>query len=204
MKKYGIFVHPGKELTTPRQRNYYKEDVCEMVAQIIAVVVCQSYDTYLIDGLIDDLYHNLKNKPLEQQYRSILTLGYTVGRIVRSHLSADRNEKSCREQLSPRLSTATSLVIDFLFDSLHPMTLSAACLSVGEMGRCGPLLDSTGNSSRAVEKLLSVYDDVNIDSTIRENAALAAGYLSLGELEYPRRKHVIEHFLTSTEVSNPF
>jgi hypothetical protein len=47
MKKYGIFVHPGKELTTPRQRNYYKEDVCEMVAQIIAVVVCQSYDTYI-------------------------------------------------------------------------------------------------------------------------------------------------------------
>ena len=78
MKKYGIFVHPGKELTTPRQQNHYKEDVREMVAQIIAVVVCQSYDTYLIDGLIDDLCHNLKNKQLEQQYRSILTLGYTV------------------------------------------------------------------------------------------------------------------------------
>jgi hypothetical protein len=178
MKKYGIFVHPGKELTTPRQQNHYKEDVREMVAQIIAVVVCQSYDTYLIDGLIDDLCHNLKNKQLEQQYRSILTLGYTVGRIVRSHFSAetaDRKEleKNCREQLMPRLSTATSLVIDFLFNSSHPITLSAACLSVGEMDRCGPLLDSTGNSSRAVEKLLSVYDDVNIDNEIRENAALA-------------------------------
>jgi hypothetical protein len=190
------------------QQNHYNEDVREMVAQIIAVVVCQSYNTFQIDGLIHDLCSNLKEKPLEQQYRSILTLGYTVGRIVRSHLSgtADRKEleKNCREQLLPRLSTATSLVIDFLFNSSHPMTLSAACLSVGEMGRCGPLLDSTGNSSRAVEKLLSVYDDVNIDSKIRENAALAAGYLSLGELEYPRRKHVIEHFLTSTEVSNPF
>jgi hypothetical protein len=150
---------------------------------------------YQIDGLIDDLYHNLKNKPLEQQYRSILTLGYTVGRIVRSHFSAgtaDRKEleKNCPEQLMPRLSTATSLVIDFLFNLSHPMTLSAACLSVGEMGRCGPLLDSTGNSSRAVEKLLSVYDDMNI----RENDALAAGYLSLGELEYPRRKQVIVTF----------
>jgi proteasome component ECM29 len=185
-------------------QHHNKEDVREMVAQIIAVVVCQSYDTLQIDSLIHDLCRNLKEKPLEQQHGSILTLGYTVGRIVRSHLSADRNEKSCREQLSPRLSTATSLVIDFLFDSLHPMTLSAACLSVGEMGRCGPLLDSTGESSRAVEKLLNVVDDAKIGSKIREKAALAAGYLSLGELEYPRRKHVIEHFLTSTEVSDPF
>ena len=185
-------------------QHHNKEDVREMVAQIIAVVVCQSYDTLQIDSLIHDLCRNLKEKPLEQQHGSILTLGYTVGRIVRSHLSADRNEKSCREQLSPRLSTATSLVIDFLFDSPHPMTLSAACLSVGEMGRCGPLLDSTGESSRAVEKLLNVVDDAKIGSKIREKAALAAGYLSLGELEYPRRKHVIEHFLTSTEVSDPF
>jgi proteasome component ECM29 len=111
-------------------------------------------------------------------------------------------EKSCRHQLSPRLSAATSLVIDFLFDSPHPMTLSAACLSVGEMGRCGPLLDSTGESTRAVEKLLTVVDDAKIGSKIREKAALAAGYLSLGELEYPRRKQVIEHFLTSTEVGD--
>jgi hypothetical protein len=53
-----------------------------------------------------------------------------------------------------------------------------------------------------VEKLLSVVDDAKIGSKIREKAALAAGYLSLGELEYPRRKHVIEHFLTSTEVGD--
>ena len=100
-------------------QHHNKEDVREMVAQIIAVVVCQSYDTLQIDSLIHDLCRNLKEKPLEQQHGSILTLGYTVGRIVRSHLSADRNEKSCREQLSPRLSTATSLVIDFLFYSRY-------------------------------------------------------------------------------------
>jgi proteasome component ECM29 len=186
-------------------QHHNKEDVREMVAQILAVVVCQSYDTLQIDALIHDLCRNLKEKPLEQQHGSILTLGYTVGRIVRSHLSGPGNnreelEKSCRHQLSPRLSAATSLVIDFLFDSPHPMTLSAACLSVGEMGRCGPLLDSTGESTRAVEKLLTVVDDAKIGSKIREKAALAAGYLSLGELEYPRRKHVIQHFLTSTEV----
>ena len=185
-------------------QHHNKEDVREMVAQIIAVVVCQSYDTLQIDALIHDLCRNLKEKTLEQQHGFILTLGYTIGRIVRNHLSQAANrvelEKSCRVQLSPRLSTATSLVIDFLFDSPHPMTLSAACLSVGEMGRCGPLLDSTGNSSRAVEKLLSVVDDVKIGSKIREKAALAAGYLSLGELEYPRRKDIIEHFLTATQV----
>jgi hypothetical protein len=100
------------------------------------------------------------------------------------------------------LSATTSLVIDFLFESPHPMKLSAACLSVSEMCRCGPLLDSTGESTRTVENLLTVVDDAKIGSKIREKAALAAGYLSLGELEYPRRKHVIEHFLTSTEVGD--
>jgi hypothetical protein len=57
------------------------------------------------------------------------------------------------------LSAATSLVIDFFFKSPYSMTLSASCLSVGEMGRCGPLLDSTGESTRAVEKQLTVVDD---------------------------------------------
>lgn len=190
-------------------QHHNKEDVREMVAQIIAVVVCQSYDTVQIDGLIHDLSRNLKEKPLEQQHGNLLTLGYTIGRIVRNHLAqSDSNrkdlEKSCRDQLSSRLSTATSLVIDFLFDSPHPMTLNAACTSVGEMGRCGPLLDSSGDSSRAVEKLLCVVDDAKIGSKIREKAALAAGYLSLGELEYPRRKHVIEHFLTTAQVMFSF
>ncbi|KAK4005791.1 hypothetical protein OUZ56_010915 [Daphnia magna] len=184
-------------------QHHNKEDVREMIAQIIAVIVCESYDTLQVDALIHDLCRNLKDKPLEQQHGFILTLGYTVGRIVRNHLSGTGNrmelEKSCRSQLSPRLSTATSLVIDFLFESPHPMTLSAACLAVGEMGRCGPLLDSTGDSSRAVDKLLGVVGDAKINGRIREKAALAAGYLSLGELEYPRRKYIIEHFLTSTE-----
>ena len=184
-------------------QHHNKEDVREMVAQIIAVVVCQSYDTLQIDSLIHDLCRNLKEKPLEQQHGSILTLGYTVGRIVRSHLSADRNEKSCREQLSPRLSTATSLVIDFLFDSPHPMTLSAACLSVGEMGRCGPLLDSTGNSSRAVEKLLSVFDDAKIDQNDAKSERMLHSLPAISRLAN-RRKHVIKHFLlTSTEENDP-
>ena len=124
-----------------------EEDVREMVAQIIAVVVCQSYDTLQIHALIHDLFRNLKGKTLEQQH-GYMTLGYAVCRIVRSHFSgtSDRKEleKNCHEQLLPRLSTATSLVIDFLFNSSHPMPLSAACLSVGETGRCGLFLDSTG------------------------------------------------------------
>lgn len=189
-------------------QHHSKEDVREMVAQIIAVVVCQSYETPQVDAFIHDLCRNLKEKPLEQQHGSLLTLGYTIGRIVRDHLSRPDErlqlESQCRDRLASRLSTATSLVIDFLFDSTHPMTLNAACWSVGEMGRCGPLLDATGDSSRALEKLLSVVNDAKTNSKIREKAALAAGYLSLGQLEYPRRKDVIEHFLTTAQVRDEF
>lgn len=189
-------------------QHHNKEDVRERVAQIIAVIVCQTGDVTQIDTLIHDLCRNLKDKPLEQQHGFILTLGFTIGRIVRDYLANSTNRKeiesSCRDHLSARLSTATSLVVDFLFDSPHPMILSAACSSIGEMGRCGPLLDSSGDSSRAVEKLLAIVNDVKVSSKIREKAALATGYFSLGEFEYPHRKRIIEHFLTSAQVTFHF
>lgn len=201
--KLSAVLLPRLDMFKPLQ-HHNKEDVREMIAQIIAVIICESYDTLQVDAFIHDLCRNLKEKPLEQQHGFILTLGYTIGRIVRTHLSGPGNrielEQSCRTHLEPRLSNATCLVIDFLFGSPHAMILSAACVAVGEMGRCGPLLD-TGDS-RAVDKLLNIVGDAKINGRIREKAALAAGYLSLGEFEYPRRKYVIEHFLTSTEVIN--
>lgn len=189
--------------------HHNKEDVRELAAQIVAVVACHSYTPSQLDNMIGDLSRSLKEKPLEQQHGSILALGYTIGRIVRDHLtdgtqSRRELEKSAVEgPLFARLSPAVKVVVDFLLsEAPHALVLSSACLSVGEMGRCGPLLDVGGaDSSRAIEKLLKVVNDVKIGSKIREKAALAAGYLSLGEVEYPKRKFVIEHFLTSAQVS---
>ena len=187
-----------------------KEDVRELTAQILAVVACHSYDTVQLDSMINDLSRNLKDKPLEQQHGCILTLGYTIGRIVRAHLSQSDDparrvelEKSCRESLSSRLTPAASLVIDFLFTDLpHPLTLNATCLAIGEMGRCGPLLDSSPTSHRAIEKLMAIVNDAKTNSRIREKAALAAGFLSLGELHYPRRQYIIENFLSYAQVNS--
>ena len=86
--------------------------------------------------------------------------------------------------LGPRLSSCTSLVVDYLLDSSHPMTLNAACWAVGEMGRCGPLLDvadpavatAAPVSDRAVGKLLDVVGDAKTSGKIRERAAMAAGF----------------------------
>ena len=178
-----------------------KEDVRELTAQILAVVVCTSYDTLQIDQLINDLCRNLKDKPLEQQHGCILTIGYTIGRLVRAH----SDEKSCRESLGSRLSPAASLVIDFLFTDLpHQLTLNATCLAIGEMGRCGPLLDSSPTPDRAIEKLMAIVNDAKTNGRIREKAALAAGFLSLGELHYPRRQYIIENFLSFAQVNSYF
>jgi hypothetical protein len=64
----------------------------------------------------------------------------------------------------------------------------------------GSCLDSTGESTRAVKQLLAVFYDVKIGRKVREKAALTPGYLLFSELEYPKRKNVIDQFLTSTEV----
>ena len=182
-------------------QHHNKEDVRELVAQIISVVVCETLDDVKIDAFVHDLSRNVKDKQLEQQHGSVLTLGYTIGRIVRRHLTGPlprkELEQSCRDSLSGRLSAATCCIVDFLFDT-HPMITSAACLAIGEMGRCGPLLDS--DPSRAVEKLIAIINDNKMNGKIREKAAFAAGYLSLGQLDYPKRRYVIEHFLQTAQV----
>lgn len=73
---------------------YYgsKEDVRELVAQILAVVVCEAFDDTRIDTFIQDLMKNLKDKPLEQQHGSVLTLGCTISRIVRKYCAPANGE----------------------------------------------------------------------------------------------------------------
>ena len=104
--------------------------------------------------------------------------------------------------LSKMLSPATSLIVDFLFTESpsQPLILSGTCLAIGEMGRCGPLLDK--NPQRAVEKLVAIVLDAKVNGKIRERAALACGYLSCGILEYPKRKFIIETFLASAQVKH--
>lgn len=181
-----------------------REEVRELAAQIVAVVACQSHTSSQVDGLVHELCRNFGDRTVEQQHGFVLTLGYTVGRLTRkffeenNHMSRGDAEKKCRDDLTPRYSSAVKLIVDSLIDSPHPTVLNAACCAVGEMGRCGPLLDEDG--SRAVTRLLSVVDDAKLGSKIRERAALSCGLLSVGQLEYPSRERVIRHFLSSAQV----
>ena len=67
-----------------------------------------------------------------------------MGRMVRQRLSgaetaAAATEAACAAELSAVAAPATSLLVDLLDDD-QPLMVSAGCVAVGEMGRCGPLL----------------------------------------------------------------
>ena len=182
--------------------NNSKEDVRELTAQIMSIVVCQTFDEDQLHNFVSESCKGLKDKPLELQHGLILTAGYTIGRIMRTYLdrksiARDQLERNCVDSLGKTLSPTTSTIVEYLFNS-QPLLSSAACLAVGEMARCGPLLNS--QADRAVEKLVSMVIDAKTNGRIRERAALAAGYLSVGQLEYPKRRYIIETFLASAQV----
>lgn len=73
--------------------NNSKEDVRELSAQILSIIVCHTFDQIQLETFINEMSRNTKDRALEQQHGSILALGYTFGRIVRNHLSSPPSGK---------------------------------------------------------------------------------------------------------------
>ena len=86
------------------------------------------------------------------------------------------------------------MIVQFLEHS-HNMIVSAACLALAELGKCGPLPledkteddKDTNNKLALVNKLLAMVKSNNTNMKIRERAALAAGSLCLGDNKFPHR-----------------
>ena len=102
--------------------------------------------------------------------------GFTIGRLVRNHLASiqgtrEEAEFDCRKSMASALSPAVSTIVNLLNDTQMSLA-SAACLAVGEMGRCGPLLDAEDANppDRAVERLIAVTIDPKANGRIRERA----------------------------------
>ena len=153
--------------------------------------------------------------------------GFTIGRLVRNHLASiqgtrEEAELDCRKSMASALSPAVSTIVTLLNDTQMSLA-SAACLAVGEMGRCGPLLDAEDANppDRAVERLIAVTIDPKANGRIRERAvssslllpqedtsevnfasnfqALAAGFQPVGRMSHPKSRHIIETFLGAAQ-----
>merc|ERR1719334_381058 len=79
------------------------------------------------------------------------------------------------------------------------LLVGAACLSLAELGRCGPLpLPDSGpdtepvNKLGLVTKLLGMVKSNKAAMKVRERAALAVGSLCLGDSAFPHRRLLLE------------
>lgn len=90
--------------------------------------------------------------------------------------------------------------------------VSAACNSIGLLGRCAPLpLEDSSKISKTesgqytkidvVNQLLEIMNNVKLPSKVRERAARSLGLICVGEL-FPHTKVVLEGLLkTAKDVS---
>lgn len=83
----------------------------------------------------------------------------------------------------------------------NPMMVSAACVSIGLLGRCAPLplkSDDDFSKARLVTKLLEVMNNVKLPSKTRERAAKTLGLICAGEV-FPQTRQVIDGLLKTAK-----
>jgi len=74
---------------------------------------------------------------------------------------------------------------DFLSHN-QPLMVSAACTAIGEIGRCGPLVETRSETpdeteEKIVNVLLGLVSSQKTSMKLREKAALSLGLICLGD-----------------------
>jgi proteasome component ECM29 len=98
-----------------------------------------------------------------------------------------------------------------LLSHQQPLLASAACLAVGEMGRCGPLAETGGGQDelrdKLVAELLRLLKSEKVSMKIRERAAMSRGLVCVGDPDFPDRKKIVQSFIDAAhdiKVSDDF
>ena len=173
--------------------NNTREDLRETIATIYSLVGA-TISRPDFEKSVRDLSRSMKEKQLEFQHGAILALGYSFGRrCLLARMSGGLTEWSLYRE-------TVSLIISQLE---HPNTLilSAACLALAELARCGPLplpdeKDQAGDTKLSLlHRLLGLVKSGKTNMRVRERAALAAGSLCLGDRNFPHRRTLLESFI---------
>ena len=172
--------------------NNTREDLRETVATIYSLVGA-TIPRPDFEKSVRDLSRSMKEKQLEFQHGAILALGYSFGRrCLLARMSGEMTDWS--------LYTETVRLIISQLDHSNTLILSAACLALAELARCGPLplpdQDQAGDTKLSlITRLLGLVKSGKTNMRVRERAALAAGSLCLGDRKFPHRRTLLESFI---------
>ena len=143
------------------------------------------------------LTRSMKEKQLEFQHGAILALGYTFGRrsLLARMERTELGDTAHEQEGDWSLYTETVELILSQLDHSNSLIVSAACLSLAELARTGPLPLASDRKLSLIQRLLGLVKSSKTNIRLRERAALAAGSLCLGDLKFPHRRTLLESFL---------
>ena len=178
--------------------NNTREDIREAVAGLYSCIAAQLEWEAFVKS-VADLQKGLKdNKTVEFQHGAIVTLGFSLGRKV----LLGKGQITSNPGFWSTLREALQLIVGFLSHS-QPLLASAACLAIGEMGRCGPLTQAGAENDdlrdKLVAELLRLVRSEKSSMKLRERAALSCGLVCVGDINFPDRQKIIESFIEAAQ-----
>ncbi|XP_023212543.1 proteasome-associated protein ECM29 homolog [Centruroides sculpturatus] len=185
-----------------------REEIREYAAQIVSLVVSNTDDDSFVSK-VAELTKSIKSQNLEEKHGSLIALGYTLGRKL--YILKHKNKEAIQSLLQASWAADAVKLIASLIQSNEHQLSSAACLSIGEIARNGPLplaneerctddvMDQNENlfcSKLSLVNLLGLLLKKNQAITkLYERASLTLGYLCVGDENFPFNKEVIDILL---------
>ncbi|XP_036288895.1 proteasome adapter and scaffold protein ECM29 isoform X7 [Pipistrellus kuhlii] len=188
--------------------NSSKEEMRELAALFYSVVVSTVSGNEL-KSMLEQLIKTTKNNHSpETQHGSVLALGFTIGRYLakKKMRMAEQQDLETNAGFLPEqeelIQSATETIGSFL-DSTSPLLAIAACTSLGEIGRNGPLpIPSEGSGftkKHLVESLLNRIPSSKETNKMKERAIQTLGYFPVGDGDFPHQKLLLQGLMDSVE-----
>jgi len=181
--------------------SHVKEELRETVATTYGLVTA-GLSMAVFEKAMKDLAKGVKEKGLEFQHGAVLALGNSFGRkVLLGRMAQPGNGDWAEWKLYQEHCELVILQLDPV-NTTQNLLVGAACLSLAELGRCGPLpLPDSGpdtepkNKLGLVTKLLGLVKSNKSAMRVRERAALAVGSFCLGDAAFPHRRLLLESFI---------
>ncbi|KAK7866865.1 hypothetical protein R5R35_006031 [Gryllus longicercus] len=173
-----------------------KEKMREASAQMYGIVIAHGLNDQQFDSSVKELIASIKGKNLEAQHGCILALAHALERRV----TLLKNEEKTDKLLSwPAYKEGVHTIVSML-NHQHVLILGAACVSVGILARCYALPLPNGSCEKpmgkqdVVKRLQEVMSNAKLTTKVKERAALACGFLCVGE-QFPHSRIIMQGFL---------
>lgn len=181
-----------------------KEEMRETSALLYGIIIAHGLDDAAYEEAVHDLINSVKSKsPLETQHGCLLASAHALERRV--SIMKKHNHVLNNMPLYAVYKEGVETIVCQL-DHPHTLLVLASCIAIGKLACCAALPLPSGSSSASedksaavwkldlVKKLFAIMNNGKLTTKVKEQAAIAAGFLCVGE-EFLHSRDIIQGFL---------